>query len=51
MQQVNNGDFMDLDEVQNIVNEVGASYFPIKLVQEITDACNRNNLSKDEYLK
>lgn len=39
---------MDLDEIQNIVNQVGASYFPIKLVQEITDACNRNDLSEDE---
>ncbi|MBO7719331.1 MAG: DNA-directed RNA polymerase subunit A'', partial [Methanosphaera sp.] len=39
---------MDLDEIQNIVNEVGAGYFPIKLVQEITDACNRNDLSSDE---
>ena len=39
---------MDLDEIQNIVNEVGAGYFPIKLVQEITDACNRNDLSDDE---
>ena len=39
---------MDLDEIQNIVNEVDAGYFPIKLVQEITDACNRNDLSDDE---
>jgi DNA-directed RNA polymerase subunit A" len=48
MRQVNKGDLMDLDEVQNIVNQVGASYFPIKLVQEITDACNRNDLSDEE---
>ncbi|RAP53247.1 MAG: DNA-directed RNA polymerase subunit A'', partial [Methanosphaera sp. rholeuAM130] len=39
---------MDFDEVQKIVDEVGASYFPIKLVHEITDAANRNDLSTDE---
>ena len=39
---------MELEQVQNKINEVGADYFPIKLVEEITDAANRNNISDDE---
>jgi len=39
---------MELEKVQAVVDEVGAGYFPIKLVQDITDAANRNDLSDDE---
>ena len=39
---------MELEQVQNKINEVGADYFPIKLVEEITDAANRNNINDDE---
>ena len=39
---------MELEQVQNKINEVGADYFPIKLVEEITDAANRNNIDDDE---
>lgn len=39
---------MDVEQVQTVVNEVGADYFPIKLVEEITGAANRNNLTDDE---
>ena len=39
---------MELEQVQSIVDEVGASYFPIKLVEEITQAANRNNVTDDE---
>jgi DNA-directed RNA polymerase subunit A" len=45
---VNNGDKMELEKVQTVVDKVGAGYFPIKLVQDITDAANRNDLSDDE---
>lgn len=38
----------DIETVQAVINENGASYFPIKLVEEITQAANRNNLSDDE---
>ncbi|WP_323736441.1 DNA-directed RNA polymerase subunit A'' [Methanosphaera sp. ISO3-F5] len=41
---------MDVEQVQTIVNEVGADYFPIKLVEEITEAAIRNNVT-DEELK
>lgn len=39
---------MEVNEIQKIVDEVGASYFPIKLVENITDACNRNELTDEE---
>lgn len=38
----------DIETVQSVINEKGAGYFPIKLVEEITQAANRNNLSEDE---
>lgn len=38
----------DIETVQAVINENGASYFPIKFVEEITQAANRNNLSDDE---
>lgn len=39
---------MNVDEVQAVVNENGADYFPIKLVEEISEASERNNLTDDE---
>ena len=39
---------MDVEQVQTVVNEVGADYFPIKLVEEIADAAERNNLTDEE---
>lgn len=39
---------MDIEQVQSVIDENGASYFPIKLVEEITQASERNNLSDDE---
>ena len=41
---------MDVEKVQEIVDDVGASYFPIKLVEEIASAAQRNNTT-DEELK
>ena len=42
---------MDVEQVQTVVNEVGADYFPIKLVEEIADASERNNLTDEELEK
>ena len=39
---------MNVEEVQAVVNENGADYFPIKLVEEISEASERNNLTDDE---
>ena len=39
---------MNVEEVQAVVNENGADYFPIKLVEEISEASARNNLTDDE---
>ncbi|WP_461436253.1 DNA-directed RNA polymerase subunit A'' [Methanosphaera sp.] len=39
---------MNVEQVQTVVNEVGADYFPIKLVEEIAEASERNNLTEDE---
>ena len=39
---------MHVEEVQAVVNENGADYFPIKLVEEISEASERNNLTDDE---
>lgn len=39
---------MDIEQVQTVVNEVGADYFPIKLVEEITEAANRNDVDDEE---
>lgn len=39
---------MIVEEVQAVVNENGADYFPIKLVEEISEASERNNLTDDE---
>ena len=39
---------MDTEQVQKVVDEKGASYFPIKLVEEIAQASERNNLTDDE---
>lgn len=39
---------MNVEEVQAVVNEKGADYFPIKLVEEISEASERNNLTDDE---
>lgn len=39
---------MDIEQVQSVIDENGASYFPIKLVEEITQASERNDLSDDE---
>lgn len=39
---------MELEKVQAVVDKVGAGFFPIKLVEDITDAANRNDLSDDE---
>ena len=39
---------MNVEEVQVVVNENGADYFPIKLVEEISEASERNNLTDDE---
>jgi DNA-directed RNA polymerase subunit A" len=42
---------MDVEQVQTVVNEVGADYFPIKLVEEIADASQRNDLTEEELEK
>lgn len=42
---------MDVEQVQTVVNEVGADYFPIKLVEEIAEASERNNLTDEELEK
>ena len=42
---------MDVEQVQTVVNEVGADYFPIKLVEEIAEAGERNNLTDEELEK
>ena len=42
---------MDVEQVQAVVNEVGAEYFPIKLVEEIADASERNDLNDEELEK
>jgi DNA-directed RNA polymerase subunit A" len=42
---------MDVEQVQTVVNEVGADYFPIKLVEEIADASERNDLTDEELEK
>lgn len=39
---------MNVEEVQAVVNENGADYFPIKLVEEISEVSERNNLTDDE---
>lgn len=39
---------MNVEEVQAVVNENCADYFPIKLVEEISEASERNNLTDDE---
>ncbi len=39
---------MDIEQVQTVVNKVGADYFPIKLVGEIAEASERNNLTDEE---
>lgn len=39
---------MQIEQVQSVIDENGASYFPIKLVEEITEASERNNLTDDE---
>ena len=39
---------MDLETVQEIVDVCDASYFPIKLVEEIAQASERHNLTMDE---
>lgn len=39
---------MNVEEVQAVVNENDADYFPIKLVEEISEASERNNLTDDE---
>ncbi|WP_455645245.1 DNA-directed RNA polymerase subunit A'' [Methanosphaera sp.] len=41
---------MDIEQVQQVINENGADYFPIKLVEEITQASERNNLTDDELV-
>lgn len=42
---------MNIEQVQTVVNEVGADYFPIKLVEEITEASERNKLTDEELEK
>jgi DNA-directed RNA polymerase subunit A" len=42
---------MDVEQVQLVVDEVGAGYFPIKLVEEIAEASERNNLTDEELHK
>ena len=42
---------MDVEQVQTVVNEVGADYFPIKLVEEIAEASERNDLTDEELEK
>jgi DNA-directed RNA polymerase subunit A" len=42
---------MDTEEVQAIVNEAGADYFPIKLIQEISEASERHDLTDEELKK
>ena len=42
---------MNVEQVQTVVNEVGADYFPIKLVEEIAEASERNNLTDEELEK
>jgi len=42
---------MDVEQVQTVVNEVGADYFPIKLVEEIAQASERNDLTDEELEK
>ena len=39
---------MNVEEVQAVVKENAADYFPIKLVEEISEASERNNLTDDE---
>ena len=41
---------MEIEQVQAVIDENGASYFPIKLVEEITAASERNDLSDDELV-
>jgi len=42
---------MDTEAVQAVVNDIGADYFPIKLVEELSQASERNNLTDDELVK
>ncbi len=42
---------MDVDTVQEVVNKLGADFFPIKLVEEISQASERNNLTDEELEK
>ncbi|OED30581.1 DNA-directed RNA polymerase subunit A'' [Methanosphaera sp. WGK6] len=41
---------MDIEQVQKVITENGADYFPIKLVEEIAQASERNNLTDDELV-
>ncbi|MCD7781181.1 MAG: DNA-directed RNA polymerase subunit A'' [Methanosphaera sp.] len=42
---------MNVDQVQEVVNREGADFFPIKLVEEIAQASERNNLTDEELNK